>query len=631
MANKTGSTQPAFSVTQPFEIPYPDQRGISNGYVITGDYNKASEFIDPKLENLALSGLLSMSAISPGGTYLFGSGNVGAPGIGWAADTDTGWYWLSSGKFGITSNGVKVADWSSSGLTLSAMTAGSVLFAGTGGLVSQNNSSLFWDNTNFTLKLTKGASANPYLFIGPAGNSTTGQFVMQMSSSESSTKKFNLITAEKVNTTDPRNNVHYKLGYNIDKFSQAPEDTSEPSLYFAWETFFQTGAERAVEAYVEYLSASATPVLLRPWYSAVSRLTNTITSVLHSSNNHYWYLSADQSALASNYLMNLSSSGLTIDPSALFSLQLLQNSVATPTTAQYVARANSLGSVSLLAYAASNVHVCFDLDWASSAFKARNATCARISSNAGTLDFVTYGGQTVGSGVTGAILSVSIDEATGNRTYTAQDLKANGTVAAPSDSWSAQTGFGWRRFGTGSLALTDGTNDRFIIIGTAFPGITVTSAGNYSFTNSGDARTGTADLTITRSAAGSIGFGGIGNGQKINVSQLTELTTIAAAATTDTAIQIPLDAVVFAVSVRVTVVIPTAATFTVTGTTSATQFDVAGGVAVAAGTTDVGTRNCPYKNGAAQTIRITPNINPANNSGRVRVTIHYYQITPATS
>lgn len=121
------------------------------------------------------------------------------------------------------------------------------------------------------------------------------------------------------------------------------------------------------------------------------------------------------------------------------------------------------------------------------------------------------------------------------------------------------------------------------------------------------------------------------NGQQLMIGEETELTTIAAAATTDTAIQIPLNAVVYYVSVRVTVVIPTAATFTVTGTTSGTQFDVAGGVSTAANTTDLGTRNCPYKNGAAQTIRITPNVNPAANTGRVRVTIYYYLPVAATS
>ena len=121
------------------------------------------------------------------------------------------------------------------------------------------------------------------------------------------------------------------------------------------------------------------------------------------------------------------------------------------------------------------------------------------------------------------------------------------------------------------------------------------------------------------------------NGQGISFAEVDELTTIAAAATTDTAIQIPLNAVVLAVTVRVTVVIPTAATFTVTGTSSGTQFDVAGGVSAAANTTDLGDRNCPYKNGNAQTIRITPNAVPAANTGRVRVTIHYYLPVAPTS
>jgi hypothetical protein len=155
-----------------------------------------------------------------------------------------------------------------------------------------------------------------------------------------------------------------------------------------------------------------------------------------------------------------------------------------------------------------------------------------------------------------------------------------------------------------------------------------TSSGNVPVTFRGTAPTNSIVLNTT-------GFvtlgGGNANGQNISLESVTELTTIAAAATTDTAIQIPLNAVVFAVSVRVTVAIPTAATFTVTGTTSGTQFDVAGGVAVAANTTDVGTANCTYKNGAAQTIRITPNLVPGANTGRVRVTIHYYKCTPATS
>ena len=68
------------------------------------------------------------------------------------------------------------------------------------------------------------------------------------------------------------------------------------------------------------------------------------------------------------------------------------------------------------------------------------------------------------------------------------------------------------------------------------------------------------------------------------------------------------------VSVRVTVAIPTATSFTVTGSTSTTAFN-----------------NCPYNNGAAQTIRITPDQTPADNTGSIRVTIWYEDSIPPTS
>lgn len=121
------------------------------------------------------------------------------------------------------------------------------------------------------------------------------------------------------------------------------------------------------------------------------------------------------------------------------------------------------------------------------------------------------------------------------------------------------------------------------------------------------------------------------NLQSTKIASLTELTTIAAAATTDTTIQIPANAIVLGVSVRVTTVIPTAAMFTVIGTTTSTAFQTGANVSTAADTTDVGTKACPYLNTAAQTIRFTPNAQPADNSGRVRVTIHYILITAPTS
>lgn len=139
-------------------------------------------------------------------------------------------------------------------------------------------------------------------------------------------------------------------------------------------------------------------------------------------------------------------------------------------------------------------------------------------------------------------------------------------------------------------------------------------------------------ITDTASAAGSKDlYLARSTGQAIGMASLSELTTIAAAATTDTVIQIPANAIVLGVSVRVTTVIPTAATFTVIGTTSSTAFQTGASVSTAATTTDAGTKACPYLNTTAQTIRITPNLTPADNTGRVRVTIHYVEITPPTS
>lgn len=143
-----------------------------------------------------------------------------------------------------------------------------------------------------------------------------------------------------------------------------------------------------------------------------------------------------------------------------------------------------------------------------------------------------------------------------------------------------------------------------------------------------EVNTGTAG-TFATIKAGTLQQAGA-NGQLISIVSLSELTTIAASPTTDTAIQIPANVVVFGVDVRVTVIIPTAATFTVIGAGSATVFNTAA-VSSAANSTDPGTKSCPFFNASAQSIRITPNATPAANTGRVRVTIHYYSITPATS
>lgn len=124
------------------------------------------------------------------------------------------------------------------------------------------------------------------------------------------------------------------------------------------------------------------------------------------------------------------------------------------------------------------------------------------------------------------------------------------------------------------------------------------------------------------------------NGQSLNVQSATELTTIAAAATTDTAIQFPADSIGLGVSVRVTVVIPTAVTFDIGVAAAATRYSPgAGPVSTAANSTGagVGLTN-PSIYAAATSVRLTMNGGvPAANTGRVRTTLHYINLTPPTS
>ena len=110
----------------------------------------------------------------------------------------------------------------------------------------------------------------------------------------------------------------------------------------------------------------------------------------------------------------------------------------------------------------------------------------------------------------------------------------------------------------------------------------------------------------------------------------TELLTIAAAATSTTAIQKPANSIILAVSVRVTTAVTCTSVFEVGDSTSANRFNTAS-VSKAATTTDKGTKAGAYYNATAEGIIITPDTTPSDNTGRVRVTIHYIEITAPTS
>jgi len=81
------------------------------------------------------------------------------------ADAGVGGGTLSSvclnGNTTATGISITAGGLSSNSITNTSNTAGSVLFAGTGGLESQNNTKLFWDNTNFRLGINTATPGAP--------------------------------------------------------------------------------------------------------------------------------------------------------------------------------------------------------------------------------------------------------------------------------------------------------------------------------------------------------------------------------------------------------------------------------------------------------------------------------------
>lgn len=149
-------------------VPNTDLRGVGVPYVKSGGFLQASLPIDPTV--LAGSGITLAAIPSPiSGKYIhLPDGNVTAPGLAWQGEVTSGRYRIGLANTGESILGDLVFDWNATRLRLDSgfslditdMTPGSVLFAGTGGRVSQDNANLFWDDTNNYLGI--GTNAPSY-------------------------------------------------------------------------------------------------------------------------------------------------------------------------------------------------------------------------------------------------------------------------------------------------------------------------------------------------------------------------------------------------------------------------------------------------------------------------------------
>lgn len=243
-----------------------------------------------------------------------------------------------------------------------------------------------------------------------------------------------------------------------------------------------------------------------------------------------------------------------------------------------------------------------------------------------------FRGGSTGGAITGTTITASTD------------FRGNVAFAPIMDMGNVASGMvALKRLDTGTNTTFAFGNDGTV------PGARISSGGGILWSSSATSITVAADTGITRFSAGVVGVGTgtqgstagsligtafyvtAGNGGTLVDIPFNELLTIAAAATTDSATTIPAGAQIVAVSVRVTTVIPTAATFTVTAATGGTTFSTAA-VSVAANSTDAGTAAGGATYTAAGTkIRITPNLTPGAATGVVRISGYYRVVTPATT
>ena len=187
------------------------------------------------------------------------------------------------------------------------------------------------------------------------------------------------------------------------------------------------------------------------------------------------------------------------------------------------------------------------------------------------------------------------------------------------------------------ITVTDNGANATVVLATP-QNIDTSATPQFARLGLGAAADGTALLRLLNGSQ----FFETANGSTMTFSHTTEEIVIAAAAQTDSAATLlPASSITLGVTVRVTVAIPTAATFTVGANVigGTTKYE-ATGISTAANTTavctdqwDGGVATDPAgpSNNTARRIRIIPNLTPANNTGRVRCDVFSLVFTPPTS
>jgi len=111
----------------------------------------------------------------------------------------------------------------------------------------------------------------------------------------------------------------------------------------------------------------------------------------------------------------------------------------------------------------------------------------------------------------------------------------------------------------------------------------------------------------------------------LRLSGLYENVTIAASSVTDSSVAvIPANSIAAVVPCKVGTTIPTATTFDIGVPGATTRYGT--GLSTASGTSNKGADDGFRYYSSATAIRITPNLTPATNAGRLRLSVYFWEV-----
>jgi hypothetical protein len=494
-----------------------------------------------------------------------------------------------------------------SGAAFLGGTVGSILFVGTGPVISENNSALFWDNTNAAL--TVGASRiftsqTSNFFAGKSvGNFTlTGDFNTFLGTSAGSgltSGQYNTFGGFQAGLLTTSGNSSTAFGY------QAMRNAVNGGGAGA------SGEGNCLFGYVAGSTMTTAESISGFGYSVFPALTTAIECVGVGSGAGHTLISGNGVTLIGHQ------SGYLVTGAKVTSLG-------------WQAGYNNTSG-------ANNIYIGASADASSGTIT--NACVIGYSVSVGTSNTMVLGNSSTvlirNDGDNAADLG-STTKRFKSIYFGTQTIAPDGSASTPSYSFASAGNWGMYYSATAGVAFTvAGTSNAAVdTLGYVVGGTT----GYFAFTNG--TITGTADTKLFRDAANTLALKNAnaaqefrvyaGNGANMATVTVNESLTIAAASTTDSATTIPAGAIIIGVGVRVTTVIPTAATFTMTAATGGNTFSTAA-VSTAANTTDRGTAAGALYTSAGTKVRITPNLTPGAATGVVRLAITYLQLTAPTS